>query len=313
MIQDARGKDAGDRAVRFINALTHTKSPWAGKPFDLRDWQENDIIRPLFGTIRPDGLRQYRTCYVMIPRKNGKSELAAAIALYCLLGEGEIGGEIYSAAADRDQASLVFNVAAQMVRNDPELSSAVKIIDSQKRIVNERTGSFYRAISSEAHTKHGYNASVVLYDEVHTAPNRELWQVLQTSMGTRDQPLMFAITTAGYDPHSLERELFDYAWRVREGIVDDPTFLPVLYFAPDDADWTDETGVARCKPSAWRLPQDRGNADALHAGPRDTRPRERLPPALPLPAYRAGVALAPNGLVGQVRRTAARRFGTRRL
>lgn len=234
------GQLAADKAVRFINHLTHTKGKWAGKSFDLRDWQENNIIRPLFGTLREDGLRQYRTCFVMLPRKNGKSEIAAAIALYCLLAEGEQGGEIYSAAADRDQAALVFNVAAQMVRNDQRLSEVCTIIDSQKRIVYEKTGSFYRAISSEAHTKHGYNASVVLYDEVHAAPNRELWQVLQTSMGAREQPLMFAITTAGYDPKSLERELFDYAVKVRDKTIDDPTFLPVLYYAPDDADWKDE-------------------------------------------------------------------------
>lgn len=233
-------KAAADKAVRFINQLTHTKGKWAGKSFELREWQENNIIRPLFGTLREDGLRQYRTCFVMLPRKNGKSEIAAAIALYCLLAEGEQGGEIYSAAADRDQAALVFNVAAQMVRNDPRLSQVCTIIDSQKRIVYEKTGSFYRAISSEAHTKHGYNASVVLYDEVHAAPNRELWQVLQTSMGAREQPLMFAITTAGFDPHSLERELFDYSIKVKDGSVDDPTFLPVLYYAPEEADWKDE-------------------------------------------------------------------------
>jgi len=235
------GQLAADRAVRFINGLSHTKGQrWAGKPFNLRQWQENGIVRPLFGTLREDGLRQYRTCFVMLPRKNGKSELAAAIALYCLIGENEPGGEIYSAAADRDQASIVFNVAAQMVRNDPELSAVCDIIESQKRIVYKRTGSFYRAISSEAHSKHGYNASVVLYDEVHAAPNRDLWDVLRTSMGARDQPIMFAITTAGSDKHSLERELFDYAVKVRDGIVPDETFLPVLYYAPDDADWKDE-------------------------------------------------------------------------
>lgn len=235
------GQLAADRAVRFINGLSHTKGQrWAGKPFDLRPWQENGIIRPLFGTLREDGLRRYRTCFVMLPRKNGKSELAAAIALYCLIGENEPGGEIYSAAADRDQASIVFNVAAQMVRNDPELSAVCDIIESQKRIVYKRTGSFYRAISSEAHSKHGYNASVVLYDEVHAAPNRDLWDVLRTSMGARDQPLLFAITTAGFDKHSLERELFDYSVKVRDKLVPDETFLPVLYYAPDEADWKDE-------------------------------------------------------------------------
>ena len=244
------GKLAADRAVNFINHLTHTKGQkWAGKPFQLRPWQEHKIIRPLFGTLNEDGLRQYRTCYVMLPRKNGKSELAAALSLYFLLAENEPGGEIYSAAAERDQAALVFDVAAQMVRNDCELSEACKIIDSQKRIVNYKTGSFYRALSAEAHTKHGYNASCVIYDEVHTAPNRELWDVLRTSMGARDQPLMFAITTAGFEKHSLERELFDYSLKVLDGSVPDKTFLPVLYYAPDDADWTDEEVWAKANPA----------------------------------------------------------------
>ncbi len=239
-----------DRAVRFINNLTHTKGKWAGQSFNLRPWQEHRIIRPLFGTLNSDsGLRQYRTCFIMLPRKSGKSEIAAAVALYCLLGEGEIGGEIYSCAADREQASLVFNVAAQMVRNDPFLSRACRIIDSQKRIVNFRTGSFYRALSSESHTKHGYNASVVIYDEVHAAPSRELWDVMTTSMGSRSQPLVLAITTAGVDRHSLAYELFDYACKVRDGIILDPTFLPVLYSAPEDADWRDEEVWKACNPA----------------------------------------------------------------
>src|SRR5689334_24926421 len=103
--------------VTFINALTHTKGKFAGQTFKLRAWQQ-DIVRRLF-TVREDGLRQYRTALLMLPRKNGKSELAAAVALYGLLADGEIGAEVYSAAADKDQAALVFNVAAQMVRNDP--------------------------------------------------------------------------------------------------------------------------------------------------------------------------------------------------
>lgn len=139
-----------DRAVRFINQLTHTSGKFAGMEFDLRPWQEHKIIRPLFKT-RKDGLRQYRTCLLMLPRKNGKSEAAAALAIYFLLFDGELGAQVYSAAADKDQAALVFNVAAQMIRNDAVLSNACEIIDSQKRIVHRKSGSFYRAISAEAY------------------------------------------------------------------------------------------------------------------------------------------------------------------
>ncbi|HMF29069.1 MAG TPA: terminase large subunit, partial [Candidatus Cybelea sp.] len=184
--------------MRLINQLTHTKGPHAGEPFQLRPWQERQIIRPLFKTDR-SGKRIYRTCLLMMPRKNGKSELAAALAIDGLLFDHEIGAEVYSAAADREQAALVFNVAAQMLRNDAELYAQVEILDSQKRIVHRKSGSVYRAISAEAYSKHGFNASRVIYDELHAAPSRDLWDVLTSSTGARAQPLVIAISTAGYD------------------------------------------------------------------------------------------------------------------
>ncbi len=235
------------RAIRLLNMLTHTKGPFAGQPFNLRPWQAK-IIKQLFKT-RKDGRRQYRTCLLMLPRKNGKSELCAALAIYFLLFDGEIGAEVYSAAADKDQAALVFNVAAQMIRNDPELDAKCEIIDSQKRIVYRATGSFYRAISAEAYSKHGFNASVVIYDELHAAQTRELWDVLSTSQGARSQPLMMAITTAGYDRHSILWELYAHARKVKENPSIDPTFLPILYEAPMGADWTDERVWKACNPA----------------------------------------------------------------
>lgn len=230
---------AADRAVRWINNLTHTKGQWAGQPFRLRRWQE-DLIRRLFGTLQPDGLRQYRTAYVEIPRKNGKTELAAAIALYLLMGDGEMAPEVYGAAVDLEQASLAYSVAAQMIRNDPELLQRVEVIPSRKRIVHYVSGGFYRAIPADAPSAHGYNTSGLVYDELHAAPDRELWDVLTTSQGARRQPLNFVITTAGYDKHSICWELHAYAEKVRDGLIDDPTFLPVIYGAPAEADWLDE-------------------------------------------------------------------------
>jgi phage terminase large subunit-like protein len=226
------------RAIRLINHLTHTKGVSAGQPFDLRPWQRR-ILEQLF-RVGPDGRRVYRQCLLMLPRKNGKTELAAALALYFLLFDGEPGAEVYSAAADKDQAALVFHVAAQMIRNDQELLAQCELVDSQKRIVHRASGSFYRAISAEAYSKHGFNASAVIYDELHAAPNRELWDVLTTSQGARDQPLMLAISTAGYDRHSILWELYAHAQKVRDTPSLDPSFLPIVYEAPVDADWTDE-------------------------------------------------------------------------
>jgi phage terminase large subunit-like protein len=239
MASSVRASAQAKRAINIINRLTHTKGPFAGQPFRLRPWQTR-IVKQIF-TTRADGLRQYRTILLMLPRKNGKSELAGALAIYFLLFDGEIGGEVYSAAADRDQAALVFNAAATMIRNAPELLAVVDIIDSQKRIVHRASGSFYRAISAEAYSKHGFNASVVIYDELHAAPNRELWDVLATSQGARAQPIMMAITTAGYDRHSILWELYAHAKKVLETPDLDPTFLPILFEAAVDADWTDET------------------------------------------------------------------------
>lgn len=242
-------QEAADRAVSFIRLLKHTKDKWAGVPFNLMPWQENEILRPLFGCLNKDGLRQYRTCYVEVPRKNGKSEIAAAIALYLLFADGQPGAEIYSAAADRDQASLVFNVAAQMIRQSPALMKRCKIIDSQKRIVVHKTASFYRAISSEAYSKHGFNPSGIIFDEVHAQPHRDLWDVLTTATGARSQPLIFAVTTAGFDRNSICYELHDYGQKILNRVVDDPTFLPVIYSAADDDDWTDEKVWARANPA----------------------------------------------------------------
>jgi phage terminase large subunit-like protein len=235
------------RAIRVINNLTHTKGPFAGQSFALRPWQVR-ILKQLFKT-GPDGRRVYRTCLLMLPRKNGKSELCAALAIYFLMFDGEVGGEVYSAAADRDQAALVVNVAAQMIRNDPELEVQCEIIDSQKRIVHRASGSIYRAISAEAYSKHGFNASVVIYDELHAAQNRDLWDVLSTSQGARAQPLMMAITTAGYDRHSILWELYAHAAKVRETPSLDPSFLPILYEAAIDADWTDERVWRKANPA----------------------------------------------------------------
>jgi phage terminase large subunit-like protein len=233
--------------VQFINALTHTKGKYAQQTFDLRPWQKS-IVQKLF-KAKKNGERQYRTCLLMLPRKNGKSEMAAAVALYGLLADGEIGAEVYSAAADKDQAALVFNVAAQMVRNDPYWNSQCEIVDSQKRIVYRKTGSFYRAISAEAYSKHGFNASMVIYDELHAAPNRELWDVLTTSMGARVQPLVFAISTAGYDRNSILWELYSHAKNVERQPDLDPTFLPLIFEAPIDADWTDEAVWKAANPA----------------------------------------------------------------
>lgn len=227
---------AADRACRFFETcLTHTKGEWAGQPFKLSQWQADKIIRPLFGWKRADGTRRYRTAYIQIPRKAGKSTLSAGIALYLLMADGEPGAEIYSAAADREQANIVFEMAKGMADASPALRKRVETY--RRAMIVPSTASSYKVLSADASTKHGFSAHGIIFDELHAQPNRELWDVLTTSTGARRQPLCVAITTAGYDKHSICYELYDYACKVRDGIIDDPAFLPVIYEAKPDDDW----------------------------------------------------------------------------
>jgi len=154
-----------NRIVSFVRGLRHTKAPWYGHPFNLQPWQES-FLTELYGREREDGRRQYRQSLLFIPRKNGKTETAAALALYHLFADRTPGGEIYVAAGSRDQASLCFNVARDMVRQHPGLRERAKIIDSRKNITNIKNGSFFRAIAADANTAYGFNASAVIADEV---------------------------------------------------------------------------------------------------------------------------------------------------
>lgn len=242
-------KVTAQRAVHFIESLTHTKGKWAGVRFKLARWQREDIIEPLFGTLNPDGTRQYRTAYIEIPRKNGKSELAAAVALKLLFADSEAGAEIYGAAWDRAQASIVFNVAAEMVRRHPGLSARSKIIDSTKRIVVPKTGNFYWAIPADAAGSHGFDAHGVIVDELHVQRTRDLYDVLTTSTGSRAQPLVFVITTAGYNRNSICWEIHEYAEKILKGVVEDPTFFAYIRAAPEDADWRSRRVWRACNPA----------------------------------------------------------------
>lgn len=242
-------KDAADYAVNFIECLSHTKGKWSGKPFELIDWQEQ-IIRDIFGTLKPNGYRQFNTAYIEIPKKMGKSELAAAVALLLCCGDGEERAEVYGCAADRQQASIVFEVAADMVRMSPALSKRVKILSATKRIVFQPTNSFYQVLSAEAYSKHGFNIHGVVFDELHTQPNRKLFDVMTKGSGdARTQPLYFLITTAGSDTKSICYETHQKAKDLLEGRKVDPTFYPVIYGAEESDDWTDPKVWKKANPS----------------------------------------------------------------
>ena len=242
-------KEAADYAVMFIESLCHTKGTWAGKPFELIDWQEQ-IIRDIFGTLKPNGYRQFNTAYVEIPKKMGKSELAAAVALLLTCGDGEERAEVYGCAADRQQASIVFEVAADMIRMCPALNRRCKILSATKRIVYLPTNSFYQVLSAEAYSKHGFNIHGVVFDELHTQPNRKLFDVMTKGSGdARMQTLYFLITTAGTDTKSICYETHQKAKDILAGRKIDPTFYPVIYGADESDDWTDPKVWKKANPS----------------------------------------------------------------
>lgn len=242
-------KAKADRAVKFIENLCHTKGKWAGTRFWLLPWQEQ-LIRDIFGIVKPDGNRQFRTAFVEICKKVGKSELAAAIALYLLHADNEPSAEVYGAAADRQQASIVFDVARQMVEMSPALMKRSKLMSATKRIVNYGNAGFYQVLSAEVGSKHGFSISGLVFDEIHTQPNRQLYDVLtKYSSDARQNPLHFIITTAGNDRNSIAFELHTKAIDILEGRRVDPTFYPVVYGLKDDEDWEDEANWYKVNPS----------------------------------------------------------------
>ena len=242
-------KAKADRAVMFIENLRHTKGKWAGKRFWLLPWQER-IIRDVFGIVDDNGNRQFRTAYVEIPKKNGKSELAAAVALYLLYADNEPSAEVYGAAADRQQASIVFDVARQMVDMSPALEKRSKIMTAGKRIVNYSNAGYYQVLSAEVGTKHGLNVSGLVFDELHAQPNRHLYDVLTKGSGdAREQPLYFLITTAGTDRESICYEVHSKAMDVLSGRKIDPAFYPAVFGLADQDDWNDEANWYKANPS----------------------------------------------------------------
>lgn len=240
-------QQAAADAIDFVQeCCTHVKGELAGKPLLLEDWQKA-IFANLWGWKRPDGTRRYREALVFIPRKNSKTTMGAAMVLLSLYTDGEKGSECYSSAAEREQARLCFEIVTGMIHNTPELLKYAKLFRYSINV----GGSFYKAISAQANTKHGLNAQLVVNDELHAHKTRALTDALATAMGARRQPLLIHLTTSDYEREgSICNEKYDYAASVRDNGGDpakpgfDPAFLPVIYEASKEDDWTD--------PDVWR-------------------------------------------------------------
>lgn len=253
----------------FLELLAFGSGDWKGKPFRLQDWQRQPV-REFYGNIEadPESGRQLRTAqylYLEIPKKNGKTEIAAGLGLYHLLGDGEKNPQVYICAADKDNATICYNAMCGMLDERPWLDRKVKRIPSKRRIELPDSSGFIQVLSAEAYSKHGYNVSCVIFDELHAQPNRELWDIMTFGAGSaRLQPVWIVLTTAGDDPdrHSIGWEIHEQCRRIlaaRAGtgpIEDDnPIWLPVMYGMPDDPeeiekiDIYDESVWKRCNPS----------------------------------------------------------------
>jgi phage terminase large subunit-like protein len=241
---------AADQACDFFPTyLRHVKGEFAGRPFELLPWQRELIVRPLFGWKRADGTRRFRKAFLEVGKKNGKSGLASGMGLLLAFGDDEPGAEVYAAAADRDQARIVFGDAAVMARENPDFLRDADITVLRNAIVQRATNSTFKAVSSEVGTKHGFNVHGLIFDEFHTQPNRDLFDTLYKGTSARRQPVVFIITTAGDDRESICYEEYEYAKRVRDGVIEDEQYLPVIFESDPSADWTEEATWDRSNPS----------------------------------------------------------------
>lgn len=235
-------------AVRFIEQMCkYTQGTWAGKAFKLLPWQLY-LVANLYGWMRPDGTRRYRQAHILIPRKAGKTELAASLALYHLLADDEPTPEVVGIARDREQARLCLSRAKSMSLQEPRLKSLVEIY--QSRITAPSVFGAYKVLSADAPSAHGLNVSACIADEIHAMEDRrDLWEAVMTSMGSRKQPLMVSITTSGTLRTSLEFDLFQYGKKICEGVLDNPSFLPCLHYADESDDWTNPETWRKANPS----------------------------------------------------------------
>lgn len=241
-------EEEADIAVQFFEGnLKHHKGEWSGKSFVLAPWQRF-IIREIFGWFRPDGKRRFMVCYTEVPRKNGKTELAAGVGLYLLLPDQEAGAEVYSVATKKDQARISFDAAVQMVKRSEGLRDYIRVM--RHNLHCESLVSKFEPLGSDADTLDGLNPHGVIVDELHAHRDRRVWDVMITGMGARREPMMFSITTAGiYDPESIGWVIHQDAVDVLNGVIDDPKFFAFVAAADEDDDWTQPKTWLRANPN----------------------------------------------------------------
>jgi len=235
------------RAINFFHFCRHSKGRWAGEVIELSGWQMF-IQASVYGwTNKETGLRRFRTVYEEVARKNGKTTKLAGTGLFGLLKDNEEGAEIYSAATKRDQAKIMHEEAARMVKKSPALRKHVGVFRNNLHVL--ATSSKFEPLGRDSDTADGFNVHYGLVDEIHAHKTREMWDVLETATGSREQPLMWTITTAGFNKLGIGYELRSYAIKVLEGTVDDDTFFAIIFTIDEGDEWDDESVWAKANPN----------------------------------------------------------------
>jgi len=246
--------EAAERPILWIESLCHHhKGEWAGQPLVLADWQRQ-IRRIVFGWRRGDGTRRFRIAYIEVPRKNGKTEDAAAGALYLAFGDGEPGAEVYSSATKRDQAKIAHDAAVEMWKRSPDLQAIV--VKRRNNLHDPDTASKYEPLGADSDTLDGLNPHGNVVDELHAHKTRAVWDVLDTAMGSRRQPLTWAITTAGiYHPESIGWQQHQHATQILDGVIEDDEFFAFIAAADAEDDWRDPATWAKANPNIGITPK----------------------------------------------------------
>jgi len=241
-------EDYYNHAVTFIEELEHTIGKYSGSKFKLEPWQ-HFIVANLFGFVKPDGLRRFTRAYVEVPRKNGKSTFSNAIMLYGLLADGEEGAQVYSAATKLDQAMMVFSEGARVCRKLDWIDEAVNVYNSVNNRRINYGESVYRPLEWNPGKQDGLNTHMAVIDEYHAHPNDELYNVIRNSMGARSQPLLFVITTAGFNRESACYRHRNYCAKMLEGGIKDDALFSVIYTLDPEDDWKDKKNWIKANPN----------------------------------------------------------------
>jgi phage terminase large subunit-like protein len=237
---------AAKMVIAFFTLLKHSKGEWAGRPLMLEPWQQF-VLWNIFGWKREDGTRRFRTAILEVARKNGKTTMAAGIGLFLLVADGEPGAEIYSAATKRDQARLSHAEATRMAKASAQLRREVRIFKDNIHIPD--TASKFELLGADSDTMDGLNVHGAIVDEIHAHKTRDTWDLLETATGARRQPLMFGISTSGFDRQSLFWTQHEYTQKVLDGVIEDDTWFGAIYTIDEGDDWEDETNWIKANPN----------------------------------------------------------------